>query len=88
MASGLIATMDGHLEYSNGAFYVRPVLEIRGDVDYSTGNIDFIGDVQIAGDVRENFSVRATGSITVDRDRGGGERGIGRRYDHHARRGG
>lgn len=62
----LIATMDGHLEYSNGAFYVRPVLEIRGDVDYSTGNIDFIGDVQIAGDVRENFSVRATGSITVD----------------------
>ena len=62
----LIATMDGHLEYSNGAFYVRPVLEIRGDVDYSTGNIDFIGDVQITGDVRENFSVRATGSITVD----------------------
>ena len=62
----LIATMDGHLEYSNGAFHVRPVLEIRGDVDYSTGNIDFIGDVQITGDVRENFSVRATGSITVD----------------------
>lgn len=62
----LIATMDGHLEYSNGAFCVRPVLEIRGDVDYSTGNIDFIGDVQITGDVRENFSVRATGSITVD----------------------
>ena len=62
----LIATMDGHLEYSNGTFCVRPVLEIRGDVDYSTGNIDFIGDVQIAGDVRENFSVRATGSIAVD----------------------
>ena len=62
----LIATMDGHLEYSNGTFCVRPVLEIRGDVDYSTGNIDFIGDVQITGDVRENFSVRATGSITVD----------------------
>ena len=61
----LIATMDGHLEYSNGVFQVRPVLEIKGDVDYSTGNIDFIGDVQIAGDVRENFSVRATGSITV-----------------------
>ena len=62
----LLATMDGHLEYSNGAFHVRPVLEIHGDVDYKTGNIDFIGDVQITGDVRENFSVRATGSITVD----------------------
>lgn len=62
----LLATMDGHLEYTNGAFHVRPVLEIHGDVDYNTGNIDFIGDVQITGDVRENFSVRATGSITVD----------------------
>ena len=62
----LLATMDGHLEYSNGSFHVRPVLEIHGDVDYNTGNIDFIGDVQITGDVRENFSVRATGSITVD----------------------
>ena len=62
----LVATMDGHLEYSNGAFHVRPVLEIHGDVDYNTGNIDFIGDVQITGDVRENFSVHATGSITVD----------------------
>lgn len=62
----LIATMAGHLEYANGAFHVRPLLEIKGDVDYSTGNIDFQGDVHVFGDVRENFMVRATGTITVD----------------------
>lgn len=62
----LLAAMDGHLEYVNGAFQVRSLLEITGDVDYSTGNIDFPGDVHITGDVRENFVVRATGSITVD----------------------
>lgn len=62
----LIATRDGHLEYSGGKFHVKPMLEVRGDVDYSSGNIDFRGDVHIYGDVRENFSVRATGTVTID----------------------
>lgn len=62
----LVATLDGHLEYSGGVFQVKPVLEISGDVDYSTGNIDFRGDVHIHGDVRENFYIRATGTVTVD----------------------
>lgn len=62
----LVATMAGHLEYTGGAFVVKPLLEIKGDVDYSTGNIDFQGDVHVYGDVRENFQLKATGSITVD----------------------
>lgn len=62
----LTASLDGHLQYRNNAFHVRPVLEVPGDVDYSTGNIDFNGDVHISGDVRENFKVRATGTVTID----------------------
>lgn len=62
----LIATMDGHLEYSGSAFQIKPMLEVGNNVDYSTGNIDFRGDVHIRGDIRENFSVRATGTVTVD----------------------
>lgn len=62
----LIAAQDGHLQLVDGLFHVRPVLEIKSDVDYSTGNVDFNGDVHIVGDVRENFSVRATGTITID----------------------
>lgn len=62
----MVATIDGHLEFENHAFQVRPVLNIRGDVDYGTGNINFLGDVHVTGDVRENFSVIASGSITVD----------------------
>jgi uncharacterized protein (DUF342 family) len=62
----LIASIDGHLVYSNGVFLVRPLLEVPGDVDYSTGNIDFRGDVHVHGDVRENFFVRATGTVTID----------------------
>lgn len=62
----LVAARDGHLELVNGTFHVRALLEVKGDVDYSTGNIDFPGDVHICGDVRENFVVRAAGTIAVD----------------------
>lgn len=62
----MIATRAGHVEFGGGVFTVKPVLEINGDVDYSTGNIDFRGDVHIHGDVREHFSVHATGSVTID----------------------
>lgn len=62
----LLSTMNGHLEFKEESFHVRPVMEIPGDVDYTTGNIHFVGDVHVKGDVRENFSVIATGSVTID----------------------
>lgn len=64
--TALLAAATGHLEYHNEAFQVNPVLDVPGDVDYSTGNIDFPGDVHIRGNVREGFSVKATGSVAVD----------------------
>lgn len=62
----LQAAVTGHLEFNKGAFLVQPVLEVPGDVDYSTGNIDFPGDVHIKGNVRQGFSVRAEGAVVVD----------------------
>lgn len=64
--SELIASMTGHVEFSGRGFQVKPVLEISGNVDYSTGNINFLGDVHVHGDVCSGFSVRAIGSITID----------------------
>lgn len=62
----LLSTLDGFLEFNNGSFHVKDHLDIRSDVDYSTGNIDFQGDVTIHGDVRERFSVKATGNVTIN----------------------
>jgi len=62
----LLATIDGFLEFRGGVFNVNNLLNITSDVDYSTGNIDFHGDVTIRGDVREQFSVKATGNITIN----------------------
>ncbi len=62
----LVATKTGHVEFNGRTFQVRPVLEIEGNVDYSTGHINFLGDVHVRGDICTGFTVRAMGTITVD----------------------
>ena len=50
---------------ADGTIHVESTLTIRGNVDYSTGNIDFVGSVIVEGDVKTDFHVKAGGSITV-----------------------
>lgn len=61
----LVAAMPGHVEFTGRSFQVKPVMEIAGDVDFSTGNIKFVGDVNIKGDVLAGFTVQAMGSVWV-----------------------
>jgi hypothetical protein len=61
----LRATIDGHVVFANERVNVEPVYEIKGNVDISTGNIDFLGTVDISGDVEDGFRVRAEGDIQV-----------------------
>jgi uncharacterized protein (DUF342 family) len=61
----ITAVADGHLVFKNGAFSVETTVTIGGDVDSSVGNIDFIGDITIKGNVCEGFKVSSNASITV-----------------------
>lgn len=62
----LLAAQAGHVEFTGRTFQVKSVLEIEGNVDFSSGNINFVGDVHVHGDVCSGFTVRALGSINVD----------------------
>ncbi len=62
----LVSQIDGVLKLSQGKLRVDPVLEIAGTVNFSTGNIDFDGDVVIREDIRDHFRVRATKDVTID----------------------
>lgn len=62
----LLAGKTGSLEFHGNKFRINPVIQISGDVDYSTGNVNFLGDVHITGDVCSGFTVRAMGSVKVD----------------------
>ena len=69
----LVATADGNLAFTSGRFCVQTTLRMDGDIDVSTGNIDFIGDVIVRGDVKESFSVSAGKNITIQGGAFGGK---------------
>lgn len=62
----VIAETEGHavLGY-DGRVTVSPIFEIRGDVDTSTGNIDFLGSVVVQGSIHHGYVVRAGQNVEV-----------------------
>ncbi len=61
----LYAAIDGHINLVNNKIDINPVFNVTGDVDYSSGNIDFIGSVVIRGNVTTGFSVNSGGDIEI-----------------------
>ena len=62
----LFADADGHVSVKDGKLHVSPLFEVKGDVDYGVGNIQFVGPVLVKGAVREGFEVHAGGDLFVE----------------------
>ncbi|MDQ0193464.1 DUF342 domain-containing protein [Paenibacillus wynnii] len=64
--TSLYAAIDGLITITEkGKINVFPIYEINGDVDYSVGNIDFVGTVVVRGNVLTGFTVKSDGDIRV-----------------------
>lgn len=64
--TSMYAAIDGLVTITDkGKINVFPVFEVNGNVDYSTGNIDFVGTVVIRGNVLSGFTVKSAGDIRV-----------------------
>lgn len=62
----LRAAKSGQLPISkSGEINIESVYLVKGDVDYTTGNIDFPGSVIINGNVLAGFTVVAEGNIEI-----------------------
>ena len=61
----LIASCDGSASVVKGTVQIIDQLKINGNVDNSTGDITFVGGIQIKGIVSSGFSVKAGGNIIV-----------------------
>lgn len=61
----IIASTDGNINFRNGAFVVDQVVTISGNVDASVGNIKFVGDVIVKGEVFEGFTISSNANIIV-----------------------
>ena len=56
--------VNGHVTLVGGKVFVSDVMEVN-NVDNSTGNIDYQGNVLVGGDVKSNFSIRTSGDVEV-----------------------
>ncbi|MCF6410593.1 DUF342 domain-containing protein [Pseudalkalibacillus salsuginis] len=65
-SDGLYATADGQISYQKRAVHVLPIYEVKGDLDLKTGNLSFIGNIHIHGDVPSGYTISAEGDIRIN----------------------
>ena len=61
----MYSEVDGHVSLVDGRVFVSDTYEVPADVDASTGDITYEGNVVIKGNVITGFSVKARGDIEV-----------------------
>lgn len=64
--SQLITDIDGQVCIENKKVIVYELYTINGNVDNSTGDIDFNGNVKVNGNVLTGFKIIAKGNIEID----------------------
>ena len=60
-----VSTRAGYVTFSNQRISVEDTYVVEKDVDMGVGNINFVSDVTVKGDVLPDFSIQAAGSILV-----------------------
>lgn len=60
----LFSEVDGHVTLVDGKVFVSDVMTVE-NVDISTGDISYEGNVQVNGNVCSNFTIRAKGNVEV-----------------------
>ena len=61
----LVTEVAGRLEQDGQTIAMKEVLQINGDVDFASGNVDSVIDVHVAGDVKPKFQIKSKKSITI-----------------------
>lgn len=62
----IVAAESGYPTLSGKKVSVLPLYKVEKDVDFSTGNIYFTGNVEIRGSIKPGFKVVASGNIEVN----------------------
>lgn len=62
----MFSEVDGHVSLTEGRVFVSDTYEVHADVDASTGDIEYDGNVVVRGNVITGFSLRAKGDIEVN----------------------
>lgn len=64
--------IEGRLVYEDNILAISPLLEISRDIDYSVGNVDFVGKVIVKGSLLDGFYINAKRGVELSGDMGAG----------------
>lgn len=62
----MYSDVSGHADLVNGKVFVSNTFDVLADVDSSTGDIEYEGNVTVKGNVTSGYSIKARGDIIVD----------------------
>ncbi len=62
----MYSNVDGHVMLTDNRVFVSNTYEVLGDVDASTGDIVYEGNVAVKGNVNTGYSIEAKGDIIVN----------------------
>ena len=60
-----IAAKTGELIFDGSSVKVNPLHVVKGDIGVATGNVNFPGEIRIAGSVNSGFAVIGSGNVSV-----------------------
>jgi uncharacterized protein (DUF342 family) len=63
--TSVVAAVAGYVHEEGSFVAVRDTIDLRGNLDWNTGHIDFVGEVRVAGDVQKGFNIKARGDIRI-----------------------
>lgn len=56
---------EGVVQYRNGKLEIEPLYQVKGNVDFSTGNIDVDCCLSVVGNVCSDFTVKSTKDVVI-----------------------
>ena len=60
----ITAETDGNVKLKDGTVVIEPLISVE-NVDYSNGNMDFNGSLDISGRIADGFTVKARGDVQI-----------------------
>lgn len=61
----IVADSVGYVVFQQNEYHVSEEFRVKGDLDYRTGSLDFLGKVVVVGDVQPGFTIKASKGIVV-----------------------
>jgi uncharacterized protein (DUF342 family) len=63
--ASIVAANSGYVHHQANLAGVRDTIALPGNLDGSIGNLDFLGNVTVGGDIQKGFHIKARGNIRV-----------------------